>query len=162
MKWLPGPWGSGPTAQVHTLRQGLVTGFVLASEQDRAAPGGPGPVFCALASLWFLGSCPTVSGLSACPVYRPTCLMGMSGLPAFPVQGLALMVTVFACSIFSLPIALPQPLPSAHPKFALPNKLLVGVGIINATKLNPEPLSAYFTQTEDQGRKNANSWRGRI
>lgn len=52
---------------------------------------------------------------------------------------------------------MPQPLPSAHPKFALPNKLLVGVGIINATKLNPEPLSAYFTQqkTKEGGMQTA-------
>ena len=51
VKWLPGQWvhGPGPHSQTGPGNQ-----LGLASEQDRAAPGGPGPVF--LCSCLSLGS----------------------------------------------------------------------------------------------------------
>lgn len=104
-----GSLGNGPMAPGPHSRAGPGgAGFVLASEQDQA-------------DCW--GSSPSVSVPSHPLSFQPMCrdpaqyilsLVGGPGRPAFPVQGSALMLTIFASSQLQLP-CIPSPTLSTCP-----------------------------------------------
>lgn len=113
VKWLPGQWvhGPGPHSQTGPGNQ-----LSLASEQDRERPlGSPGPVFLSLRLSLGSRFMSHSLGLPGCPIYNPHLSYGDVLAFSVSVQGLALMVTIFAygrlqpphspCpSLFHLPI----------------------------------------------------------